>query len=127
MESSNKYNFSKLIHSFGFAITGLKELFRSEQNARIHLIISILVLFAGVIFRISILEWCVVLLCIGMVISAEAFNTVVEKLVDHLFPNKNETARQAKDLAAGAVFILAIISVICGILIFLPKIIHCCI
>jgi diacylglycerol kinase len=123
MESSNKFSFNKLIRSFGFAITGLKELFRSEQNARIHLIISIFVLIAGVFFKISILEWCVVLLCIGMVISAEALNTVVEKLVDHLFPNKHETARQTKDLAAGAVLILAIISVVCGILIFLPKII----
>lgn len=111
----------KLFRSFGFAFTGMKELLKSEQNARIHLFISICVIIAGFVFCISAWEWCVVALCIGLVFAAEAFNTVVEKLVDHLFPHKHETARLAKDIAAGAVLFCALMAVVCGLIIFLPK------
>jgi diacylglycerol kinase (ATP) len=121
MENSNKFSLKKLYRSFGFALTGIKELIQSEQNARIHLFISFCVIIAGFLFRISALEWCVVSLCIGLVFAAEAFNTVFEKLVDHLFPQKHETARLAKDIAAGAVLFCALMAVVCGVIIFLPK------
>jgi diacylglycerol kinase (ATP) len=121
MENSNKFSLKKLFRSFGFALTGMKELIQSEQNARIHLFISICVVIAGFLFQISVLEWCIVALCIGLVLAAEAFNTVIEKLVDHLFPQKHETARLAKDIAAGAVLFCALMAVVCGVIIFLPK------
>jgi diacylglycerol kinase (ATP) len=121
MDNSNKLNFRKLFRSFGYALTGMKELIRSEQNARIHLFISICVIVAGFLFGLAAWEWCVVALCIGLVFAAEAFNTVIEKLVDHLFPNKHETARLAKDIAAGAVLFCAAMAVVCGIIVFLPK------
>lgn len=121
MDNTNKFSFRKLFRSFGFALTGMKELIRSEQNARIHLFISICVIIAGFLFRLAAWEWCVVSLCIGLVFAAEAFNTVIEKLVDHLFPHKHETARLAKDIAAGAVLFCAVMSVVCGIILFLPK------
>lgn len=117
----NLNNLKKLFRSFGFAFTGMKELLKSEQNARIHLFISICVIIAGIIFKLQAWEWCVVALCIGLVFAAEAFNTVVEKLVDHLFPHKHETARLAKDIAAGAVLFCALMAVVCGLIIFLPK------
>lgn len=121
MDNSNKVDFKKLIRSFGYALTGMKELIKSEQNARIHLFISICVVIAGFLFGLSAWEWCVVSLCIGLVFAAEAFNTVIEKLVDHLFPHKHETARLAKDIAAGAVLFCALMAVVCGVIIFLPK------
>jgi len=121
MEHSNNFNLKKLIRSFGFAFTGLYELIKSEQNARVHLFISIGVVIAGFLFQISATEWCIVALCIGLVFAAEAFNTVIEKLVDHLFPQKHETARLTKDIAAGAVLFSALMAVVCGIIIFLPK------
>ena len=89
MENSNKFNLKKLFRSFGFAFTGMYELIKSEQNARIHLFISICVVIAGILFEISASEWCLVAICIGLVFAAEAFNTVIEKLVDHLFPQKH--------------------------------------
>lgn len=119
MDTTN--NLKKLFRSFGYAFTGMKELIKSEQNARIHLFISICVIIAGFLFRLEAWEWCIVSLCIGLVFAAEAFNTVVEKLVDHLFPHKHETARLAKDIAAGAVLFCALMAVVCGIVIFLPK------
>jgi len=121
MENSNNFSLKKLLRSFGFAFTGMYELIKSEQNARIHLFISICVVIAGFLFCISASEWCIVALCIGLVFAAEAFNTVFEKLADHLFPQKHETARLAKDIAAGAVLFSALMAVVCGLIIFLPK------
>lgn len=121
MENTSRFDFKKLFGSFAFAWTGIKDLIKSEQNARIHLIVSSLVVVAGFALKLSTLEWCVVTVCIGLVFSAEAFNTVIEKLVDHLFPEKHETARMAKDVAAGAVLFTAIASALCGVLIFAPK------
>ena len=119
---TGKTGFKKLFRSFGFAFTGLYELIKSEQNARIHLLVSIFVVTAGVVFKISALEWCVILIFIGLVWAAEAFNTVIEKLTDHLFHDYHQTARIVKDVSAGAVLICAIMSVISGAIIFLPKI-----
>ena len=124
MESSNSINRRKLIKSFGYAWTGIKDMLRTEQNSRIHLIVAISVVAAGFLFRIETWEWCVIALCIALVFAAEALNTVLEKLTDHLFPERHETARAAKDIAAGAVLICAMISVVCGLLIFLPKLVH---
>lgn len=118
---SNYGSLNKLIKSFGYAFRGLADLIKSEQNAKIHLLITILVIIAGFVFKINATEWCIVFFCIAIVFSTEALNTSVEKIIDHLFKDKNETARIVKDISAGAVLICAIISVICGLIIFLPK------
>jgi diacylglycerol kinase (ATP) len=119
--SESKSGLKRRFQSFGFAFKGIFELVKSEPNARIHLFATFCALFCGFIFKISESEWCAILIVIGLVWAAEAFNTVVEKLVDHLFPEFHETARVTKDIAAGAVLICAIISVIVGLIIFLPK------
>ncbi|HET9571131.1 MAG TPA: diacylglycerol kinase family protein [Bacteroidales bacterium] len=121
MENSNKFSLKKFFRSFGFALTGMKELIKHEQNAQVHLFISIGVILAGFLLHISAAEWCIIALCIGLVFAAESFNTVIEKLVDHLFPHKHETARLAKDIAAGAVLFCALMSAVCGVIILLPK------
>lgn len=121
---SNYGSLNKLIKSFGYAFRGLADLIKSERNAKIHLFITILVIIAGFIIKINATEWCIVLICIALVISTEALNTSVEKIIDHLFKDKNETARIVKDISAGAVLICAIISVICGLIIFLPKLLN---
>ncbi len=118
---SNYGSLNKLIKSFGYAFRGLADLIKSEQNAKIHLLITILVIITGFVFKINATEWCIVFFCIAIVFSTEALNTSVEKIIDHLFKDKNETARIVKDISAGAVLICAIISVICGLIIFLPK------
>ena len=118
---TTKNGFNKRILSFGFAFTGIWELLKSEPNARIHLAATICALFLGYFLKISHSEWCIILIVIALVWAAEAFNTVVEKLVDHLFNDYHETARISKDISAGAVLICAIIALICGLIIFLPK------
>ena len=118
-----KQQFLGRMKSFAFAFKGLAELIKSEPNARIHVGASVVAIIAGFLLNISKLEWCAVFIAIALVISSEAFNTAIEKLVDHLFPYQNEIARIIKDISAGAVLICAIIALIVGLIIFLPKLI----
>jgi len=122
--NDNKSGLRKRILSFRFAFKGILKLIKSEPNAMIHLIATIIAIACGFIFMISGSEWCAIFIVIGLVWAAESFNTVIEKLVDHLFPEFHETARVTKDIAAGAVLICAIISVIVGLIVFLPRVIE---
>ena len=111
-------------NSFKFAIAGLFQLFRSEANAKIHLSLAILAILAGLYFSISPIEWCIVVLCIVLVISAEAFNTAIEALTDLVSPDYHDLAKTTKDVAAAAVLLIAIGAAIAGGIIFIPKIIN---
>ena len=99
-------------------------MFKSGPNFIIQLLIAILVISAGIYFQITTYEWTIILICIGGVLSAEIFNTAIEKMVDHLSPEKNKYAGEIKDLAAGAVLLFSIITAIIGIIIFYPYLIH---
>jgi len=111
----------KRIQSFGYAIRGIRYVFGTEANMKIHIAISILVIICGIVFAISLTEWIFCLLCIGLVVAAEMLNTAIENVVDLASPEQHPLAGKAKDIAAGAVLICAIISVIIGLLIFVPK------
>ena len=117
-----KFNVQKLINSFGYAGRGIYQLVKREQNARIHLLATVTVIVAGVAVGINHYEWMVVCVAIGMVWSAEAFNTAVEKLVDMVSPERSSQAGLVKDIAAGGVFICSMIAFIIGLIVFLPYI-----
>ena len=110
------------LDSFRFALKGVLTLIRSEHNARIHLAAAILVVAAGIIFRISRAEWMLITIVIGMVFLAELVNSSLEAIADVAEPEKNEKIRKAKDYSAAAVLVSAIVSLIIGGLIFIPKI-----
>ncbi len=84
----------------------------------------VLVIISGFILKISITEWTICIVLFGLVITAELINTAIETTVDIVMPEKNEKAKLAKDIAAGAVLVSAIASAIIGIIIFLPKILN---
>jgi len=111
----------KRIRSFVYAGRGIRLVFSSEANMKIHIVVATLVVICGFIFNINTTEWIACLLCIGLVFGAEMINTAIENVVDLASPDHHELAGKAKDIAAGAVLICAIVSVIIGILIFLPK------
>lgn len=115
-------NIRKAIRSFRYAGMGIYSLFRYENNARIHLIACCLVIIAGITLHISLTEWCLIVVLIGLVWSAEAINTAIEKLADVVSPDYHSAIKDVKDLAAAGVLILAISAVIVGSLIFIPKI-----
>ena len=109
--------------SFKYAFKGIGELIRSQPNVKIHLFVALLVSIAGFFFRISLSEWSIIIICIGGVLAAEAFNTALEYLTDLVSPDYHSLAGKAKDVAAAAVLIMALAAAICGLLIFIPKII----
>ena len=108
--------------SFGYAFEGIWTGIRKERNMRIHCLAVILVTAAGTFFGLTAMEWCICLLLFGMVISLELVNTAVEAVVDLATEEKKPLAKIAKDTAAGAVLFSAIISVIIGLVIFLPYV-----
>ena len=110
--------------SIMYAIAGLKVIWISELNFRIHIIISLLVLCAGFIFKLNPIEWVGIILCLGMVLCAEIFNTVIEHLCNLASKEIMPEIKVIKDISAFGVLFLAIISSIVGIIIFLPKIIY---
>lgn len=109
--------------SFRFAWAGIKTLFRHEANARFHLGAACAVIVAGFLFSISTIEWCVVILCIAAMFMAEGLNTALEKLCDKVSPEYDPLIGKAKDLAAGAVLMMAAGCVAVGLIIFIPKIV----
>ncbi len=110
------------INSFGPAWKGLFWLFKNEGNAQFHLISTIVVIIAGLYFKISNFEWTLLCFAIGLVITSEALNTAIEKTIDLLHPQKHEKAGLVKDLAAAGVLIASIIAVIIATLVFVPRI-----
>lgn len=109
------------IKSFGPAWKGFFWLFKNEGNAQFHLIATLVVVIAGFYFKVTITEWILLCLAIGIVITAEAFNTAIEKTIDLLHPEKHEKAGLVKDLAAASVLISSILAIIIGLLVFFSK------
>ncbi|MBI2613114.1 diacylglycerol kinase family protein [Candidatus Kaiserbacteria bacterium] len=107
---------------FAEALTGIGIAFREESNFKIQIGLGILVLAAGWFFRISPVEWLIVIVCIGFVLSAEVFNTALEEFCDMYKSDPDPHIAKIKDLAAGAVLIASIAAFIIGIIIFLPYI-----
>jgi diacylglycerol kinase len=113
----------KRIKSFEYAFNGLKIFFKTQPNARIHFIASVLVIILGIFYKLEDREWLFVILGIGTVFLAEVFNTAIEFLVNFVSPDFHKEAGKIKDLAAAGVLIAAITAAVIGIVIFFPKII----
>lgn len=120
-KGSKKISFRDRSKSVMHALNGLKILFKEEHNARIHSIITIIIITAGFLLDISNTEWLIVCILIAMVFSLEIMNSAIENLCDHVTPQRNDTIKKIKDLAAAAVLVASVISVVCGVIIFLPK------
>ena len=118
---TKKFSIKARAKSFLYAFKGLRIFITSQHNAWIHSIITVLVIIAGVWLKLSIAEWLFIIFAIGLVISAELFNTALEYIVDLISPEYNKKAGQIKDLIAAAVLICAITAAIIGLLIFIPR------
>ncbi|KON87010.1 diacylglycerol kinase [Sporosarcina globispora] len=112
----------RVLKSFAFAFSGIRTAVLNERNLQIHFAVSFAVTILGIFFGISKLEWMIILLAIGGMLSLELMNTAIESVVDLATAEYHPLAKQAKDIAAGAVLVYAIISVIIGGVIFLPEI-----
>lgn len=118
-----KLDKKRLTNSFKYAFEGIFQAYVGEQNLKIHTVIAILVIIFGFILKISYTEWLVCLVLIGLVLMAEFFNTSIEYLVDLVSPEIHPLAKATKDTASAGVLMMAIISAIIGLIIFIPKLI----
>lgn len=119
----SSWKISDRLRSFGYAFKGFKTLF-SQPNACIHAIVTIIVILCGCWLNLNAWEWCVVSLCIGSVLTAEAFNTAIETIADKVSPDFDPLIGKAKDVAAAAVLLSVFGAVAAGLIIFLPKFIR---
>jgi len=122
IEKKKKY---PLYQSISFAFKGISKAIKKERNIKIHLTATILVIILGTILKISTTEWLILILTISMVISTEIFNSSIEAICNLVRFKLDLTYHETywiRNLAAGAVMVLAIGAVIIGAIIFLPKI-----
>ena len=118
---STKSEFAKFIAGFGYAFSGLWYALRTQRNVRVHVVIATLAIIMGILLRISAVEFAMIFVAITGVFIAEMFNTVFELCIDLASPAYHPLAKIAKDVAAGAVLLSAILSVVIGLFIFGPH------
>lgn len=112
---------SPLYKSFGYAFEGIFLGIVKERNMKLHCVAMLLVILAGTLLHISVTEWCICFILFGMILALELVNTAVEAVVDLVTEEKKPLAKVAKDTAAGAVLIAAIMAAVTGCMIFVPK------
>jgi diacylglycerol kinase (ATP) len=121
---TKKFSIRKRIKSFKYAFRGLFYLLRKEHNAWIHTAAAIIVVAAGLYFKLRKMEWVLIAIAIGFVFSAEAINSAIERLTNIVSPNYDKKAGHVKDLAAAGVLIAAFTALAIGVVVFLPRIIR---
>ena len=109
---------SKFLKSFVYAFYGIITGIADQRNLRVLICIAAAVIAAGFYYKITALEWCIILLCIGLVIGLELINSSIESLVDLVTMEKKPLAGKVKDIAAGAVLFASVLSSVIGLIIF---------
>lgn len=119
--NSGKFSPRSRFRSFKFALRGIRSLLILEHNSRIHLFAAASAIVLGFIFKISLIEWSLLILVIGLVFLAELINSSLEEISDAVKPEWDEKIMRAKDYGAAAVLVTAIISIFTGGIIFIPR------
>lgn len=123
-KKSDTNSSQRLVKSFMYAGEGLKHAFLHEQNFRIHLIFTSIVIVISLFLQITTYEWLAIVLAIGFVLTCELINTTIEATIDLITNEKfHPLAKIAKDVAAAAVVVAAITSVIIGLIIYIPYLV----
>ena len=120
LQTKHRNNMRNFFASFQYAYAGMRYAFQHERNFRIELFCALFTCILGFIFHITGIEWCIVLMNIGAVLSAELLNTAIEKICNEISREICPGIKVVKDVCAAAVLIFAIISVVCGLIIFVP-------
>ena len=124
MGQKRGFSLADRLESFRHAFRGLGAVLASQHNAWIHLLATVGVCGAGLLFGISRLEWCAVVVAIVLVWMAEALNTAFELLCDVASPEFHPLVQKGKDVAAGAVLLSAIGAAVIGLLVFVPHLLR---
>ena len=121
MKSNKPFSFLERAKSFQYALAGVINFFKTEHNALIHLLATIVVLVLAVMLRVSGLEMIALVLAIGFVWVAELFNTAIEKIMDFISAEQDPNIKFIKDLSAAAVLLAACTAIAVGCFVFIPK------
>ncbi len=121
-DRQKKPGFKRFIKSFGYSFDGLRYAYKYEQSMTIHLLVVIIVVVVGIVVKINLTEWLLVLILMGLVLATELINTSLEAVVDLTCPKIHPLAKVAKDTASAAVFVFSIVAFVSGLIIFIPRI-----
>ena len=111
----------KRLKSVRYALKGIILLVATEASIKVQVVIAIVMTVAGFVVGLTSTEWILQLLAIGLVLVAESANTAIEKLSDFIHKDYHKDIGFIKDIAAGAPAFAAIIAIIIGFIIYLPK------
>jgi diacylglycerol kinase len=117
MQKSNSDSVSIWSQKFGHAVRGVKIAIRNESSLRVHWLVTIGVVLTGMMLELTSTSWCLLTLCIVVVLMAEMFNTAIERVCQVITQEQNHQIRDALDISAGAVLLVAVGAVIVGILV----------
>jgi diacylglycerol kinase len=117
------YRNQSLKDAFKNAFSGISYVFSTQRNAKIHALITILVILLGIFFKLPSIQWVAIVFSIGIVWGFECVNTAIEKLTDLASPEYHILAKVAKDCAAASVLVASITAAAIGLIIFIPKLI----
>ena len=112
---------ASVLRSFGPALAGLAWALKTQRNLQVHAVATMLVVFLGCWLQVAALEWCALLLAVGLVWAAELLNTALEVLGDRVSKEREESIRRVKDTAAAAVLVAALAALGVGWVVFWPK------
>ncbi|MBN9352213.1 MAG: diacylglycerol kinase family protein [Chitinophagaceae bacterium] len=119
-----RFSIFKALNSFKYACNGLKVLFQEENNAKVHLLITVMVIVLSFLFGLNTYEWIAIVFSIGFVIATEIINSAIEDICNFIHPGKDDGIKKIKDLSAAAVFVSALTALAIGLIIFVPKILN---
>ncbi len=122
MKETERFSFRKRGKSFSHAWRGIIHLMKTEHNARVHVAAIVFAIIMGIWLKIEHMEWIAIAFVSGLVLVTELLNSSIEKLADMVEPEWNFKVGIIKDYAAGAVLVAAMVSVVAGGVIFIPKI-----
>lgn len=120
---STGFSWRNRLRSIGFALQGILVFFKTEQQARLHGMATLLVVLLAVYFQVNVYEAIALTLSVGLVWSAEIFNTSIEQIMNYISKEKQPAIKIIKDLAAAAVLVAALTALLVGAFVFIPKII----
>ncbi|PFA64443.1 diacylglycerol kinase [Bacillus sp. AFS015802] len=119
-----KFGLFRFLKSFGYAAEGIKSVWATEQNFRIHSCVGIVVFILAWMLQVSLMEWIILIILVFAVLALETMNTAIEKAVDLTTKECHPLAKAAKDLASAAVLLFAVCTAIVGTIIFLPRVLE---
>ena len=112
-----------LLNSFKYAIRGVLNATQGQRNIKIHWLAAGMIVMVGFYLDFNYVDWCIAVIMIGVVISAEVFNTAIEAIVNFISPEKKIEAGRIKDLSAGAVLLVSVGALFVGVLLVSSKLI----